>query len=177
MSYIVKDNKKEYTPAPEGLHQAVCIDVVDLGIQKTQFGDQVKIEVRWVIEEIDPKTNKPYMVLRRFTPSLHKKSNLRPTLESWRGRKFNEEELKGFDIEKLIGANCQLQICHNITSEGDTYANVQAVVPIAKNSTRLAIPSDYVRVAEREKRDEFERNPDGTNHGTNGHATDDYVPF
>jgi hypothetical protein len=177
MSYIVKDNKKEYTPAPEGLHQAVCIDVVDLGIQKTFYGDKVQIEIRWVIEEIDPKTNKPHMLLKRFTPSLHKKANLRSTLEAWRGKKFTDEELKGFDIEKLLGANCQVQVIHNIAGEGEVYANVQAVVPIAKNAARLEIPSDYIRVAEREKRDEFERNPDGTAHGTNGRATDDYVPF
>jgi hypothetical protein len=175
MAYIVKDNKKEYTPAPEGLHQAVCIDVVDLGIQKTQFGEQVKIEIRWVIDEVDPKTNRQYMVLRRFTPSLHKKSNLRPTLEAWRGRKFTDEELKGFDIEKLIGANCQLQICHNISSEGDTYANVQAVVPIPRNAAKMEIPSDYVRVAERPGREEYANN----NQPINGHAKqdDEYVPF
>jgi hypothetical protein len=170
MSYIVKDTKKEYTPAPEGLHQAVCIDVVDLGIQKTQYGDQVKIEIRWVIEDVDPKTNKQYMVLRRFTPSLHKKANLRGILESWRGRKFTEEELKGFDIEKLIGANCQLQICHNISSEGDTYANVQAVVPMHKNAAKMAVPADYVRVALRE--DQHQRV-----NGPELEAEDEYTPF
>lgn len=173
MSYIVKDNKKDYTPAPEGLHQAVCIDVVDLGIQHTQYGDQVKIEIRWALEEIDPKTKVQYMVLRRFTPSLHKKSNLRPMLEAWRGRKFTDEELKGFDIEKLIGANCQIQVCHNISSEGDTYANVQAVVPISKGVSRMGIPDGYVRVAERAKRDEFERNPNGNS----APVEDEYVPF
>lgn len=172
MPYIVKDNKKDYTPAPEGLHQAVCIDVVDLGIQHTQYGDQVKIEIRWVLEEIDPKTKMQYMVLRRFTPSLHKKSNLRPMLEAWRGRKFTDEELKGFDIEKLIGANCQIQVCHNISSEGDTYANVQAVVPLSKGAARMSVPPDYVRVAERAKRAEFERNPDGQKV-----EDEEYTPF
>jgi hypothetical protein len=171
MPYIVKDTKREYTPAPEGLHQAVCIDVVDLGIQQTQWGEQVKIEVRWVIDELDPKTGKPHMVIRRFTPSLHKKANLRSVLESWRGRKFTEEELKGFDIEKLIGANCQLQICHNITTDGETYANVQAVVPMHKNAPKMAIPEDYVRVALRQDQHQ-------TSNGNNsGASEDEYVPF
>lgn len=172
MSYIVKDTKKEYTPAPEGLHQAVCIDVVDLGIQKTQYGDQVKIEVRWVIEEVDPKSGKQHMVLRRFTPSLHKKANLRGVLESWRGRKFTDEELKGFDIEKLIGANCQLQVCHNMSSEGDTYANVQAVVPMHKNAAKMAVPEDYVRVALRE--DQHQRPSSSNGEASDG---DEYTPF
>ena len=171
MSLIVKDTKREYSPAPEGLHQAVCVDVVDLGIQKTRFGDQVKIEIRWVIEAIDPKTERPFMVVRRFTPSLHEKASLRATLESWRGRKFNEEELKGFDIEKLLGANCQLQICHNIAEGGDVYANVQAVVPIGKGMPKMAIPSDYVRVCDREK--QFSNG----NGAKAAPVEDEYVPF
>ena len=167
MPYIVKDSKKDYTPAPEGLHQAVCIDVVDLGIQKTQFGDQVKIEVRWVIEEIDPKTQKQYMVLRRFTPSLHKKASLRAVLESWRGRKFTKEEEKEFDIEKLLGANCQLQIVHSIRDNG-TFANVQACVPYPKNTPRIAV-EEYIRRIDREKK--YEEHPDAVAVG------DEYVPF
>ena len=172
MPYIVKDSKKDYTPAPEGLHQAVCVDVVDLGIVKSQYGDQPKIEIRWVLDDLDPKTEKPYMVVSRFTPSLHEKSRLRPLLEAWRGRRFSVEELKGFDIEKLLGANCQIQIVHNITNDGQTYANVQAVVPIAKNSAKLAIPADYIRVSEREHRAELEKHPDG-----NGKTEDEYIPF
>jgi hypothetical protein len=175
MSYIIKAKNREYTPAPEGLHQAVCIDVVDLGIKKTKYGDQVKIDLRWVIEEIDPKTNMQHMVHREFTPSLGKKSHLRPFLECWRGRKFTEEELKGFDIEKLLGANCQLQIAHNIGDEGDIWANVIAVVPIGKNAARMAVPPDYIRVAEREHRAELERHPDGNGNGRV--QEEEYVPF
>lgn len=174
MAYIIKDNKKEYTPAPEGLHQAVCIDVVELGLVTTQYQGKPYTrrcsEIRWVIEAIDPKTNKQHIVLRRFTESLSTKGHLRPFLEAWRGKKFTNEELKGFDIEKLIGANCQLQIIHNIGNDGETYSNVQAVVPMHKNAARMAVPADYIRVQDREK--QF-----GEESASVAAQEEEYVPF
>jgi hypothetical protein len=175
MAYIIKDNKKDYTPAPEGLHQAVCIDVVELGLVTTQYKGEPYTrrcsEIRWVIEAVDPKTGKQHMLLRRFTESLSTKGHLRPFLESWRGKKFTSEELNGFDIDKLVGANCQIQVIHNLASDGTTYANVQAVVPIHKNAARMAAPSDYIRVKDRDK--EYSSN----GHGEAGAVEEEYVPF
>jgi hypothetical protein len=166
-------SKKEtdYSAAPEGLWPAVCVDVVDLGIVKTPFGDQVKIQIRWQLEERDPKTGKRYLIVQSYTPSLHEKSRLRPMLEAWRGRKFNKDEEKQFDVEKLLGANCQLQVIHNIKNEGQIYANVQAVVPAGKGSVKLR-PDDYIRMVDRAKQE-------GQQHGdTNGAVNgDDWVPF
>lgn len=148
MPIYARKKESDYSPAPEGLWPAVCVDVVDLGILDSPFGPQVKIEIRWQLEEEDPKTGKRYLVVQRYTPSLHQKSKLRPLLEAWRGKKFTPEEEKKFDIEKLLGANCQLSITHNIKDEGRVYSNVQAVVPPARNATKI-YPKDYERVCER----------------------------
>lgn len=151
MAIIAKTSEKEFTPAPEGLWPAVCVDVLDLGIQKTPWGEAHKIELRWILEEKDPKTGKPFLLLKRYTLSLHEKANLRRELETWRGRKFTPDELQGFDLEKLLGANCQLQVIHNIKDEGQVYANVQAIVPPARGLLKLAVPTDYVRMCDRTK--------------------------
>ena len=47
-----------------------------------------------------------------YTLSLHEKSNLGQDLVSWRGRPFTETERQGFDITKLIGVTCQLNVMH-----------------------------------------------------------------
>lgn len=169
MPIYARKKEAEFSPAPEGLWPAVCVDVVDLGIKQTPFGPQEKIQIRWQLEEKDPKTQKRYLIVQSYTPSLHEKSKLRPMLEAWRGRKFNKDEEREFDIEKLLGANCQLQIIHNIKNEGQVYANVQAVVPPAKSSVKLR-PEDYIRVVDRAKQEEYERNPDGN-------TNEEYVPF
>src|SRR5271170_5806756 len=105
---IAKRNSKEYPVAPEGLHQAVCVDVIDLGMVKRKWeGESYEspmIRIRWEIEETDPNTSLRYIVDQRYGLSLGKKSKLLPLLESWRGRKFTKEELEGFDVEKLIEA-------------------------------------------------------------------------
>ena len=151
MAIVAKDNRKDFTPAPEGLWPAVCCDVVDLGMVDSPWGERHQVEVRWFLDQKDEQSGKLFMAVKRFTLSLHEKSNLRPTLESWRGRKFAPEELEGFDLEKLLGANCQVQIIHNISSEGRTYGNVQAVVPPSKGAVRMRVPPDYVRVCDRTK--------------------------
>jgi len=167
MAIIAKTNKKEFTPAPEGLWPAVCVDVIDLGNQKTPWGEAHKVEVRWMLEEKDPKTQKAFMLFKRYTLSLHEKANLRRELETWRGRKFTTEELEGFDLEKLLGVNCQLQVIHNVKDEGDVYANVQAIVPPARGVVKLAIPLDYIRMCNRDKQPN-QANPE---------ITDDDIPF
>lgn len=177
MPIIVKRKKIEYTPAPEGLRQAVCCDVVDLGVVESMYGPKHKIELRWQIEDTNPDNdNKPFMVTKRFTSSLHEKATLRSTLETWRGKKFSDEELDGFDIEKLIGVNCQVQIIHNITDDA-TYANVQAVVPAPRNAMMLRV-RDYVRKVDRPDDTPQYRKPEGKGPWSKAQqAGDEDIPF
>lgn len=151
MPILARDNRKEFTPAPEGLHQAVCVDVVDLGLLQTPWGDKHKIELRWQIEATRDD-GKRHVVHQRYSLSLNEKATLRHHLEAWRGKKFTKQELDGFDLEKLIGVNGQLQVVHNITDQGGVFANVQACVPLGKGMVKL-LPQDYVRQADRAGQD------------------------
>ncbi len=152
MPIIARKPETSFTPCPEGLHQAVCVDVVDLGLQKGPYGEKHKVELRWQTEDIMAPDNdlRRFQLRKWYTLSLHEKSNLRKDLECWRGRKFTEAELEAFDLEKLLGINCQLQVIHNITDDGKTYDNVQAIVP--HNPKLLKITAqDYTRQKDREK--------------------------
>jgi hypothetical protein len=170
MAIIAREPESKFTPAPEGLHPAVCVDVIDLGMVEGQFGAKHKVELRWQIEDVNPEIDKRFQVRKRYTLSLHKKASLRTELETWRGRKFTEEELRGFDLEKLISVCCQLQVIHNITDEGGVWANVQAIVPYPRGMAKLA-PEGYVR----EKDREHTQGNGGPNFDMA--ADDDSVPF
>lgn len=148
MGIIVKDTGGTFTSAPEGLHQAVCVDVVDKGMQETQWGPKQQIKLVWQVEAVDEATSERFQVHQTYTASLNEKAKLRQHLEAWRGRKFSKEELAGFDVEKLIDANCQLHIVHNLADAGRVYANVQAIVPLGKGMTKMRA-QDYTRIKER----------------------------
>lgn len=171
MAIIARAPESKFAPAPEGLHQAVCVDVHDIGLQKTPWGEKHKVLLVWQIEQVNEDTGKRFDVRNFYTLSLSEKANLRRDLECWRGRKFTEDELAGFDLEKLLGANCQLQIVHNLGDEGKTYANVQAIVPFnAKLGPKLQA-AEYVRMKDRAKQQGNGQTPLATA------ITEDEIPF
>jgi hypothetical protein len=157
MGIIVKDGGSDYTPAPAGMHAARCCDVVDLGDEETPWGVKAKVRISWLINA-RMADERPYMVSRKYTQSLHEKSNLRRDLEGWRGVPFSAEDLEGFDLEKLIGATCVLQLVHN-ENGGKTYANVQTITPCRVGDIAPELDG-YVRVQDRNRGPE-----DKTDHG------------
>lgn len=145
MAIIVGDSQNWENPS-EGIHRAVCCDVVDLGEIVGQWGPRRMIQIRWQLEELNSE-GKPMLLTRRFGASLSEKSTLRPFLETWRGRKFTEAELKAFDVERLIGVNCQIQVIYD-ERDGKIWANAQAIFPAAKGVEPLEV-RDYIRVVDR----------------------------
>lgn len=170
MPIMARAPESKFTPAPEGLHQAVCVDVHDIGLQKTPWGEKHKVLLVWQINEVNPELGKRFDIRAFYTLSLSEKANLRRDLECWRGRKFTEEELAGFDLEKLLGANCQLQIVHNLGDEGKTYANVQAIVPFTGKLGPKMQPEEYVRLKDRAR-------ANGNGAAPAAAADDDDIPF
>ncbi len=154
MPIVAKASASNFVPAPSGSWAAVCCDIVDLGELEVSFGGkkkkQHKINIIWQLGELR-NDGKPYIVRKRYTLSLHEKSSLRKDLESWRGRKFSDEELKGFDLEKLLSVPCFLNVIQE-EKEGGTYANVTAIMKLPKGMEPVQV-RDYVRVCERPPED------------------------
>jgi hypothetical protein len=134
-----------FDPVPQGLHHAVCYGLYDLGTQfQEKFGTYIrKVLIAWeipgeriLIEKDGVKMDLPRAMSRQYTQSLHEKSNLRKDLESWRSKAFTEEELEGFDLKTVLGANCLLQVIHK-TKDGRTFANVANIVSLPKNMVKV----------------------------------------
>ena len=43
---IAREPASRFTPCPEGLHQAVCVDVEDCGVCETPYGPKHKVQLR-----------------------------------------------------------------------------------------------------------------------------------
>ena len=103
------------------------------------------MQLRWQLGEDAAcrDDGKPWLVVKTYTASLNEKATLRKELERWRGQRFTEVELRGWDLEKVLNAPALLQIMHNETETG-VFANVTAVLPLPKAMARPEV-RDYVR--------------------------------
>lgn len=146
---IARRPRSTYTAAPEGLHAAVCCDVVNLGLVQGAYGAKHKVRIVWQLDAFDDERGRRFDVARVYTLSLHERAALRKDLESWRGKKFTELELDGFDLDKLLGVNAQVAVTRTLSDDGTIYANVSTVVPPLKGVPKL-VPLDYVRAKDRQ---------------------------
>lgn len=139
--------------APAGTHRAVCHSVHDLGFQSEFIkGKKTVLHKVVVIWEIDKAikagkfAGQPFVVSKKYTFSLHEKSNLRKDLAGWRGRDFTEQELEKFDLRALVGKQCLLNVVHSVSKSGNgTYANVYTVSAVPEGMPPLAqtLPPDH----------------------------------
>jgi hypothetical protein len=132
---------KDFKKVPPGAHFAICNMVVDCGVQDISFKgkakQQHKVYVRWEVPdervswEKDGKAHEgPCSIGRFYTLSLSEKAILRKDLENWRGRMFTEDELKGFDLETILGKPCQIMVTH---SDDGKYANINGIMGLSKD--------------------------------------------
>lgn len=132
---------KNYPVLPVGNYPAVCYEVWDIGYQKGVYKGipqaPHKIIIAWEVSELmeteDKYNGKRYVVSNFYSLSLGKKANLRRDLIAWRGKEFSAEEIKSFDIEKLIGANCLLNVIHNEKGK----ATVSSISPLMKGMEKM----------------------------------------
>tara|TARA_R100001594_G_scaffold49740_1_gene82749 strand:- start:2852 stop:3448 length:597 start_codon:yes stop_codon:yes gene_type:complete len=129
---VAKNSENEYPKVPTGVHNARCIRVIDLGTQRNDYQGQITWKRQaLIIWELPQQLSNdvPMTISKFYTLSLHEKSNLSMDLVSWRGRPFTETEKKGFDITKLIGITCQLNVMHNEKGK----EKISSVMPLGKD--------------------------------------------
>lgn len=140
MAIIAKDSGKSFDPIDAGLHVGRCVSMIHIGTVEQVFKDETKslnkvqltFELPNELKTFDEeKEEEPRLISQDFTLSMSSKGNLRKTLESWRGKPFSEDEAKAFDVTKLLGVACMINVIHK-ESNGKTYANISAVTPPAK---------------------------------------------
>lgn len=135
---MLTDSGTDYKPIDAGNYAATCIRVIDLGTQTHNYQGEEKsarkVRIFWEVPEVTVEwegVERPATISATYTASLHEKANLRKVLESWRGRSFTADELKGFDTKNVLGAACLLNVVHT-EKDGRTYANVAGVTPLIK---------------------------------------------
>lgn len=152
---------QDFPKCPEGLHQAVCCDVIDRGLVDYSYQGVPKgkrREVSFVFQAdtrddddqpIRREDGKLFTVSTKFTASLAQNARLVPFLENWLGTTIPDDvREKGFDLEQLIGRNAQITVIQ-VEKDGKTYANIKGILPVGKKVEKLKV-EDYERVKDRD---------------------------
>lgn len=153
----------EYTPIPEGQHMGRLVSITELGTHLKTFSWKEKEvnEIRLCFElypqdaddefvyqsEVETKDKdwnvtgiekKPFLLFKTYTNSLSGQARLRQDLESWRGKSFTDEELKGFHVKKCLWIGALISIEQNEGKDkngkpnGKTYSNMKSISRLPK---------------------------------------------
>lgn len=137
-----KQNKpRELVPA--GTHIARVVGLIYLGTVKGHWQGKetstYKIRLTWEIpnelrsfKEGEEKT--PMVISKEVGFSMGKKSTLRPIVEGVIGTSLNDEEAYGFDIEKILGLPCLINVIHEEKGDFGKFATLKSTAPLMKGT-------------------------------------------
>lgn len=127
---------------PAGNYIARCYQMIEIGtVKETILGKEKiipKVRIGWELPtEIkvfkDENGEQPCVISKEYTLSMAEKANLRIALKSWRGKDFTEDEAKSFDITKLLGVPCMINIIHKPSKDGlKIYEEISGITPLPK---------------------------------------------
>lgn len=124
---------------PAGNYVARCYKMIEIGTVPTEFQGEKKmthkVRIGWELPTelkifSQEKGEQPCVIEKEYTLSLGDKSNLRKDLKSWRGKDFTTEEAEKFDITKLLGIPCMLNVIH-VSGKKDPSKQYQAIGSIS----------------------------------------------
>jgi len=134
-----------FEPIATGNYPARCYSMVHIGTVEENIQGTLKrlnkVRITWELpSELkvfkEENGEQPCVISKEFTLSLHEKATLRSFLKNWRGKDFTDDEAKSFDIEKLVGAPCMLNITHKAKKDGSgVYAEIGSVSAMPKGFT------------------------------------------
>tara|TARA_R110002126_G_scaffold77683_1_gene193519 strand:+ start:938 stop:1696 length:759 start_codon:yes stop_codon:yes gene_type:complete len=113
-----------------GLYSGTCYRIIDMGTTEQEYegvtSKKKRVHITFeVTASLDSDGNpqaedagnptkmndgKPFVVSKIYTASLFESAALRKDLVSWRGKNFSDEELAGFNIDKLLGCTANVEV-------------------------------------------------------------------
>lgn len=123
---------------PADQHPAVCVALIDLGTHQDEYQDSgKKFHVRRVLivweltacRKAGTKTAN-HVVCKDYNLFFGPTSALRKLVEGWRGAGFKEGD--DFDISKLLGQKCLINLTHGKSARGSAYAKLASVGKLPK---------------------------------------------
>ena len=143
-----------FTPVAPGMHLARCYRIVDMGTQKSEYQGKVNylvkvmmsFEVHGEDENGSPLVTakgEPMSISKNFTLSLAEKATLRKDLQTWRGRDFTADELRGFELKNVLGAWAMITASKSAGNNGKEYTNIVSINPVPVAIKKAGLPEGF----------------------------------
>ena len=131
---------------PAGTYIARCYSIVHVGhVKQTYLGEEKLVDLVRFTWELPTelrcfsadKGEQPCAISKEVTLSMNEKSTLRQMIGQWRGKAITDEEAKLFDIAKLLGQPCMLNLIHQPSKANPekVYERIAGVMPMMKGMT------------------------------------------
>lgn len=138
-----KSSNEQRELIPAGNYVARCYKMIEIGTVPTEYLGQEKMthkvrfgwELPTELKVFNPeKGEQPLVIDKEYTLSLADKANLRKDLKSWRGKDFTDAEAEAFDVTKLLGVQCLINIIHINGKKDPTkvYEAIGSISPLPK---------------------------------------------
>lgn len=146
-----------FEPCPEGMQQAILIDIVDCGWIHDIFKGEDKgwrpyVKFVFASEKTREEDGKPFLIFdQKLAWTFNEKSKLYARLAAMLGKNELESMLEaGADIETLLGRNFLINVEHVTGKEDKIWANVGTIGPLMASMQPLPYPDTCDRAQNRE---------------------------
>ena len=136
MGLTAKNSGGDFELAPVGNHPAVCVGVIDLGMQTSEYQGTTSIKhqcrIDWELPTQLMDDGRPFTISKFYTVSTGEKSNMARDFQAWRGRDFTEAEAQAFDVFTVAGKACLLNCVGYQKLNKDKGVKVASISPLPK---------------------------------------------
>ena len=130
------DTRATVNLAP-GTYQGRVVGIAELGLQETTYkGEHKKQKQLAILFNVYGNSDaEPVVLGKTYTMSMRENANLRKTITAIRGKDFTNEELKDWDLRRLLDAPCLVTV-GRYEKNGLKNATINQVsMPIKGNQT------------------------------------------
>jgi hypothetical protein len=140
---------REYEIAPEGCYRARLESIDDAAPGTNARGEEVqRVKFCWMLTTLVTSTGEPFKVYQTYNLTLAPRSFLHQAIVDISGA----EPGQSFDLDTLVGAECDLVLRHNAGADGRTWCNIRSILrpatPAEKaEEQRVVAATEQVRQA------------------------------
>ena len=138
-----KSGGGDFETLKAGAYPAVLVALVDLGTHQEEFEeregkrkgqktvkDMRKVLLVWELTGEANSKGENFIIGKDFNVTFTEKAALRKFCETWRGKKFAENE--NFNISVLVGKSCLITTTEGTSAKGKSYAKLENVGPLPR---------------------------------------------